>query len=688
MNKFKIILTLVSFIVLLTLINLSKQNIRESHNLHKKSSNSNVEEFDYTEKDKNIYKKEMEEKIDGEESKGRIEEKKDILNDDNLNKKPLEEIENKSITEIEEEDILNDDNLGKISLEKVEKKDEEEKEDILNNDNIEKISLEEIESKNIIEIGRGNILNDDNLGKISLEEIEKKDILNDDNLSKKPLEEIKRKDVAEKKRFFIKEVRFNNVRELKKDLDRVKKKFEGRELSFEDLGVLIEEANNVYLRKGYITTRVKLKVPQSLEDGYLDLMVINGYIEKINLNSNTFREKAAVFTAFPLKSGKLLKLSDIEQGINQINSLQSNNAEMKILPGSEYGYSVINITNEPSKRFSLVLEFDNMGQESTEKNRGRLNFYLDNLFGLNDSLSLNYQNTLNSDQKDKNSINYGINMSVPLGYYTLSSGISKSSYLNKIKGKNNVLTSSGNTLTHYYNVKKVLFNNALGSAGFNVNLSLKDDKHYFEGAQLYKGSKKLAVLKLGATRTFKLKEGRFFSSIGYHKGLDEFNAEKNELAQFEKFTFNTNFIKFFRLGSKQFSYNLKFNGQYSNQVLYGTEKISIGDLYTVRGFKNNFISGEKGMYFRNTLTYMFDKNLPVLRNSSIFFGADYGLAKDMSYKEGSKYEKIEKVAGLSTGYKYSSRNMSLDLTLAKPIEQPKHFKEEDYRLYMNISLIY
>ncbi len=82
-------------------------------------------------------------------------------------------------------------------------------------------------------------------------------------------------------------------------------------------------------------------------------------------------------------------------------------------------------------------------------------------------------------------------------------------------------------------------------------------------------------------------------------------------------------------------------------------RAGIGDLYTVRGFKNNFINGEKGMYIRNTLTYIFDKDLPILRNSSIFFGADYGLVEDMSYREGSKYEKIEKVAGLSTGYKYN-----------------------------------
>ena len=84
---------------------------------------------------------------------------------------------------------------------------------------------------------------------------------------------------------------------------------------------------------------------QSLQDGILRLVVVNGFIEAIKLHKHMLRDRAKVSTAFPLLKGKLLYLKHLEQGIDQISAMPSSNAALKILPGFQEGGSIIQIDN-------------------------------------------------------------------------------------------------------------------------------------------------------------------------------------------------------------------------------------------------------------------------------------------------------------------------------------------------------
>jgi hemolysin activation/secretion protein len=45
------------------------------------------------------------------------------------------------------------------------------------------------------------------------------------------------------------------------------------------------------------------------------------------------------------------------------------------------------------------------------------------------------------------------------------------------------------------------------------------------------------------------------------------------------------------------------DSQISKDTLFGSEQFSVGGYYSVRGFRENYISGDHGYYFRNKANF-------------------------------------------------------------------------------------
>lgn len=89
---------------------------------------------------------------------------------------------------------------------------------------------------------------------------------------------------------------------------------------------------NAYIKGGYITSRAFVN-PNPPEEGVLEILVIEGTVEKIIINDG--KAKGQEFTAFPGLTGGPLNLRDIDQGLDQLNRLPSNNTVMQIEPGGQ-----------------------------------------------------------------------------------------------------------------------------------------------------------------------------------------------------------------------------------------------------------------------------------------------------------------------------------------------------------------
>ena len=228
-------------------------------------------------------------------------------------------------------------------------------------------------------------------------------------------------------------------------LDAVAHPFIGKHLGRNRIDLLLRRLTEAYIAEGYITTRVYLSTPQNLASGTLSVTVVPGRIEGIMLNGAALRPApplpksglpktsggglltdAGTAWAFPEGVGDVLRLPDLEQGVDQINRLRRNQAQIQILPGQASGESIVAIENAYGKRFAYNFGIDNYGSSSTGTLRYRAGAEADNVLGFQESFGISYIGTT-----DSNALVFSA--AVPYGFHTFSYTTSVSEYQQAIE---------------------------------------------------------------------------------------------------------------------------------------------------------------------------------------------------------------------------------------------------------------
>lgn len=446
----------------------------------------------------------------------------------------------------------------------------------------------------------------------------------------------------------------------------------------------------LYLSKGYATTRFYLP-EQDLKTGMLKLRVEEGKLSQLQMTERA-KGSLSLKTAIVGAKGKVLNLRDLEQALDQINKLQSNNATMNIYPGEKPGESVVIFDNQPSKRWNGYFSYDNKGQDSTGRNQAALGMGLDNVFGLNDLLNISYNRSLPFKSNRQDSFSGSIFYAVPLGYQTLSLSASRSEYDSTLKTEFNQLHSSGETNTYTGRLDSLLYRGLNNQLRANIGLIHKDTAAFLEDIKLDVSSRKLSVLDVGLSYSDMLLAGVVNLNAGYSRGLKVFNALEDTAdlpvdmpkAQFEKLTYGLSYFKPFQALGQNFSFSSSFSGQYALDPLYGSEQYSIGSLYSVRGFNQSSLSGDNGYSFKNDLNlnkvYSMSNGPLITRH---YVGFDYGKVDN---KENSS--QVGELAGVSLGTAFNFRNVALELIVTQPVHKPNFMKKPDTDFFFSTTVTF
>lgn len=130
----------------------------------------------------------------------------------------------------------------------------------------------------------------------------------------------------------------------------------------ENIVNFLKELENSYLKKGYITTRVKIDMKKTnFKEGIVTYRVIEGTVEEIRFKKTKKNDKRRIQTSFPLEKGDIINIVDLDQGIDNLNSISSNNAKFDLLPGSQVGTTVVEVENFRSKFISGSINYNNLG---------------------------------------------------------------------------------------------------------------------------------------------------------------------------------------------------------------------------------------------------------------------------------------------------------------------------------------
>ncbi len=520
-------------------------------------------------------------------------------------------------------------------------------------------------------------------------------------------------------RFFIRKIELQDEYNLlsRSEVKAVTKKYLNRKLSSKDINKLMTDINNKYIEKGYITTRVRLDETQNLRDGIIKLITIPGTVEGTGLNENKLFDRLKVFMSVPKNKKEILKLQDTEQATDQFNRVFSNNVEIKIAPGQEAGGSILQIENQQGRTFGVNISYNNYGDESTGRDRAKIDFTKDNLLGINDSLYASYQRgrnrrplrndysgslqvppgTIIKDKEDllpadteaepeKFNEDWSVNYSFPFRYWTFSTAYSHSYYISSTEGYNGLYDTSGRSTQFNMNADRVVYRNKMSKISVNGGLKLKTNQNYFEDVQLV--DRRLTIGSLGINYSRGFFGGILGFDLSYDRGLPWFrSADDHEKeiydpkGRFDRYGLNINWYKPVMLGKQRFTYRLVGVGQYTPDVLYGSEKISIGDEYTVRGYKGDSISGDKGYYVKNELSY--NLNIPKIGNISPYIGYDFGETWNNEVHDMYRYGYIR---GFAFGVKYYGETFNLDIAYAKPDKVSGYVRKPSDEVYLTFGI--
>jgi hemolysin activation/secretion protein len=486
-----------------------------------------------------------------------------------------------------------------------------------------------------------------------------------------------------------------------------------------------DNINNLYFKKGYISARVYFGVSE-IHQGILRIVIEEGKIEEIDLQDDSklnskisYRNDMAKFFAFPFLKNKTLNLRDIEQGLDQMNRLSSNNATMKIDAGEKAGYSKIAIENKIDHLTNITFSTDNSGNESTGKHKNKIIISQDNLLGLNDNIYINHSTSNNNDKSDKYSKSTYISASIPFGYYTLGGSYSYSKYLLTTIGNVETIRSSGNTESRSFHLDRVLHRGKKHKITLKAELENSDSDNYLEDTFIPISSRRLTSTNFYLNNTFYTKSGTIYLQPSFSKGITAMGAlkdaknlrKKDAKAQYESYGIYGSVSNDFNIPKTKIPLNhqLTFDAQYSKDSLYSNKQFGVGGRYTVRGFEESQVSGDNGYYIRNDLkinsAYLVPDKIKqsklfnlgsnkqisinnILSKTSVGVFYDYGYARSKVIDEAADEGYM---SGAGAKINYSGKYLDWDVTYSKALHSPRFLQnidglDDNESIYFNMKI--
>lgn len=434
---------------------------------------------------------------------------------------------------------------------------------------------------------------------------------------------------------------------------------------------LLKALNNAYLDKGYITSRAFLKA-QEARAGQLTVRVIEGRIESVHMASEV-QPRLELATAFPGLTGKPLNLRDLEQGIEQMNRLPSNDARLDLVPGAQLGATEVLVENRPGRRYRLRVNADNYGGDDTGRIQLGSELQLDNPLGANDQLGLLLNGTT-KQASGQGAQGYGLYYALPYGYWSLELGANRYRYRQTVRGANETFRSKGQSTGISGRVRRMLRRGRSSKTEATLGLDAKNNRNLLEDVLIETSSQRLTVANLSLRHLRLYPTSEFSITGGYHRGLPWLGADQDPSPPgdlphpvFDKFTVDVLASRRFALGGLRLAGHVRIRGQYAPDALFGTEQIFVGGPFTVRGFRDEGMGGDTGWYTRNEISALIPWSVR---------GAFSRLAPYLALDAGGIRRKTagdratDLLAGATLGLRTHGGPLSMDLSVATALAHP------------------
>ena len=518
---------------------------------------------------------------------------------------------------------------------------------------------------------------------------------------------------VDKVKFHISQINLEDNEKLLNEIEKEKilGKYLDRDLGSTDITNLITELTNRLIEKGYVTSTASLSENNNLNSETLNLKIISGKIEKIILNEDDSLDKLKKYFLVSTKEEKVLNVRDLDTTTENFNYLEANNMTMEIIPSDKENYSIIKLKNEMKDKFTISLLTNNYGEDNQNGIwRGGTSINIDSPLGIGDRVYFSYM-TVHKKKADRSwkrtteSLKPGEILPIgPKGYdpakdtlpykreldlynfrytmkfrdYTLSLGSSRSENISSFYTPTTIYDMETMSSSFSINLDKILWRNQKSKLSLGVGLKRKHNKSYIEDTLLSDRILTIGDISLNGTTVFY--GGIFGITLDYERGLRALGASNTPKAEFKKYSLNLNYYKPL---TKKLVYRFNTLTSHSKDVLYASEKQSIGGVGSVPGYhRRGNIMGDRAIEIENELSYKIIDSEKIGRLSP-YISYSYGAVRNN--KNPSVYGKGY-VSGASIGLRYSMKYLDIDLAYAKALSHSSYIKPRDREIYFSTSL--
>jgi hemolysin activation/secretion protein len=387
------------------------------------------------------------------------------------------------------------------------------------------------------------------------------------------------------------------------ELAAVTKPFTDRLISFTELLQARSAVTQLYIDRGYITSGAFIPL-QSIEQGVVKIKIIEGSLEDIRLtvngrlNPNYIRDRIKIATNKPLNINRLLEALQVLQ-LDPI--IQRVSAELAA--GTRPGTNILDVTVDVADTSTTELILDNGRSPSVGSFRRGIQLQENSLLGLGDRLQAWY---LNTDGSNDLALIYNL----PINAYDGTIGLEYRFVGSRvIEPPLDVLDINSEYQDVVLSYRQPVTRNPNQELVFGATLEYQRNQSKFLDDQPLigygtdnQGLTSTSALRLFQEWTVRGRQDVVFLRSELSFGLGIFGATEPFDKEVNPHAPNTNYFlwrgqaQWVRLFAPDTLLVLRGNLQLADSPLVPLEQFALGGLYSVRGYQQNFILTDNGLF--------------------------------------------------------------------------------------------
>jgi hemolysin activation/secretion protein len=448
-------------------------------------------------------------------------------------------------------------------------------------------------------------------------------------------------------------------------------RYRGQCIGRAGLNLIVRRLSALIIARGYSTTRVAVPA-QDLSSGQFKLALFPGMIGAIRFADPSVR--GTWRNAFPAAAGDLLDVRALEQGLEQMKRVASQDVEMEIVPGASVGVSDVVLTVKRTKPWKLTMSLDDSGLEATGRLQASLNLALDNPLGLSDIFNFSINHDVNGHTDRYGTHGNSVYYAIPWGNWTFTASGSQYTYHQQIAGIDENFVFGGNAKTFDLKAEYLFQRDRLQKNLLEFRSGKNFSQSFIDGTPIEIQHRDSSYAEVGWEHKHFLGPAQLDGTLAYRWGVPWFGAKQDlpgaanggPTYYYRITTLDTSLSVPFQIAGQVLRYTATLRAQNSSSVLYAADYFSIGSRYTVRGFDGNTtLAAEKGAFLRNDLEFALGRS-----GHALYLGLDGGAV----FGPNAQNLPGTRLAGAVIGLRgMPFKHAYYDVFIGGPLYQPAYF---------------